>query len=137
MLTTWTLAADKPVLIWQVSASVPWRIDKANRIPVFCHRRDINRRFRYRSRGQRWGMDCPNCKADIPVGSKSCVRCGAVLAAGSPPSLAIVPSTASAERRQLTVMFCDLVGSTALSGRVDPEGRPEVEVGYTNKLAEK
>jgi class 3 adenylate cyclase len=27
----------------------------------------------------------------------------------------------SAERRQLTVMFCDLVGSTPLSGRVDPE----------------
>src|SRR5215469_16245030 len=28
---------------------------------------------------------------------------------------------ASAERRQVTVMFCDLVGSTALSGRLDPE----------------
>jgi SAM domain (Sterile alpha motif) len=28
---------------------------------------------------------------------------------------------ASAERRQLTVMFCDLVGSTALSGKLDPE----------------
>jgi class 3 adenylate cyclase len=27
----------------------------------------------------------------------------------------------SAERRQLTAMFCDLVGSTALSGRLDPE----------------
>src|SRR5215470_7404051 len=27
----------------------------------------------------------------------------------------------SAERRQLTVMFCDLVGSTALSTRLDPE----------------
>jgi class 3 adenylate cyclase len=26
-----------------------------------------------------------------------------------------------AERRQLTVMFCDLVGSTALSTRLDPE----------------
>src|SRR6516164_4263362 len=28
---------------------------------------------------------------------------------------------AFAERRQLTVMFCDLVGSTALSARIDPE----------------
>src|SRR5437660_6765361 len=28
---------------------------------------------------------------------------------------------AEAERRQLTVMFCDLVGSTALSARLDPE----------------
>jgi class 3 adenylate cyclase len=27
----------------------------------------------------------------------------------------------SAERRQLTVLFCDLVGSTALSARLDPE----------------
>src|SRR5215470_14939033 len=30
-------------------------------------------------------------------------------------------TAASAERRQLTVMFCDLVGSTALSARLDPE----------------
>src|SRR4051794_14557894 len=30
-------------------------------------------------------------------------------------------SAAEAERRQLTVMFCDLVGSTALSTRLDPE----------------
>ncbi len=29
--------------------------------------------------------------------------------------------TTEAERRQLTVMFCDLVGSTALSQRLDPE----------------
>jgi class 3 adenylate cyclase len=34
----------------------------------------------------------------------------------------ITPSTASeAERRQLSVMFCDLVGSTPLSTRFDPE----------------
>src|SRR5215469_13893555 len=31
------------------------------------------------------------------------------------------PAAAAAERRQLTVMFCDLVGSTALSARLDPE----------------
>src|ERR1700680_2471900 len=30
------------------------------------------------------------------------------------------PAPADAERRQLTVMFCDLVGSTALSARLDP-----------------
>jgi len=36
---------------------------------------------------------------------------------------AAVPSAAfgEAERRQLTVMFCDLVGSTALTARLDPE----------------
>ena len=36
------------------------------------------------------------------------------------------PPTAGVERRQLTVMFCDLVGSTALSGRLDPEDYREV-----------
>src|ERR1700723_931758 len=37
------------------------------------------------------------------------------------PPAAPEPSQAPAERRQLTVMFCDLVGSTALSARLDPE----------------
>jgi class 3 adenylate cyclase/predicted ATPase len=44
-------------------------------------------------------------------------------AAGSGPSAAVA-STAkpdAAERRQLTVMFCDLVGSTTLAARLDPE----------------
>ena len=37
------------------------------------------------------------------------------------PSLAATALAAKAERRQLTVMFIDLVGSTALSARLDPE----------------
>ena len=37
---------------------------------------------------------------------------------------------AAAERRQLTVMFCDLVGSTALSPQLDPEELREVVQGY-------
>jgi class 3 adenylate cyclase/tetratricopeptide (TPR) repeat protein len=39
-------------------------------------------------------------------------------------------STDAAERRQLTVMFCDLVGSTALSARLDPEDTREVIRAY-------
>jgi class 3 adenylate cyclase len=35
---------------------------------------------------------------------------------------ATVPAPAGAERRQLTVMFCDLVGSTALSGTARSRG---------------
>jgi len=35
-----------------------------------------------------------------------------------------------AERRQLTVMFCDLVGSTALSARLDPEDLQEILRAY-------
>src|SRR6201993_1956823 len=39
-----------------------------------------------------------------------------------PPATAFKPAPHdSSERRQLTVMFCDLVGSTALSTRLDPE----------------
>src|SRR5271170_660923 len=40
------------------------------------------------------------------------------------------PSTDAAERRQLTVMFCDLVGSTALSAKLDPEDMREVVGAY-------
>jgi hypothetical protein len=39
-----------------------------------------------------------------------------------------------AERRQVTVMFCDLVGSTALSTRMDPEDLREVISTYQNSL---
>src|SRR5438445_7604989 len=41
-----------------------------------------------------------------------------------------------AERRQLTVMFCDLVGSTALSARLDPEDMREVIGTYQACVAE-
>jgi class 3 adenylate cyclase len=41
-----------------------------------------------------------------------------------------------AERRQVTVMFCDLVGSTALSTRMDPEDLREVISAYQTCVAE-
>src|SRR5262249_17408301 len=40
------------------------------------------------------------------------------------------PPQATAERRQLTVLFCDLAGSTALSARLDPEDMHEVIRAY-------
>jgi class 3 adenylate cyclase/predicted ATPase len=43
---------------------------------------------------------------------------------------------AEAERRQLTVMFCDLVGSTALSARLDPEDLREVIGAYHRTVTE-
>ena len=43
--------------------------------------------------------------------------------------------TASAERRQVTVMFSDLVGSTALSTRMDPEDLREVISAYQDSVA--
>ena len=44
--------------------------------------------------------------------------------------------TNSAERRQLTVMFCDLVGSTAMSARLDPEDMREIIGAYHRCCAE-
>ena len=57
-------------------------------------------------------------------------RAGTETAHGSDScSRAPIPSP-EAERRQLTVMFCDLVGSTDLSQRLDPEDMREVNRAY-------
>ena len=54
-----------------------------------------------------------------------------------PPRLApILLETDAAERRQLTVMFCDLVGSTALSAKLDPEDLHGVIGAYHRCCAE-
>src|SRR5262249_44398720 len=48
----------------------------------------------------------------------------------------IAPSTAEAERRQLTVMFCDLVDSTQLSSQLDPEEYRDVVRAYQRVCSE-
>ncbi|TMK52352.1 MAG: hypothetical protein E6G70_01550 [Alphaproteobacteria bacterium] len=53
----------------------------------------------------------------------------------SPEITATAPRT-DAERRQLTVMFVDLVGSTALSARLDPEDMREIVGAYHHSCAE-
>jgi hypothetical protein len=67
----------------------------------------------------------------------------AIASLGAAPPAATVmgaprdaPAQADAERRQLTVMFCDLVGSTALSSRLDPEDLREVYAAYHRAVAE-
>ena len=54
-------------------------------------------------------------------------------AASAPAVTAAAPAPADAERRQLTVMFCDLVGSTALSTRHDPEDLREL-IGHYHRV---
>ena len=55
----------------------------------------------------------------------------------SAPAVVPAPLRADgAERRQLTVMFCDLVGSTALVARLDPEDLREVIGAYHRAVAE-
>src|SRR6266852_1082169 len=56
--------------------------------------------------------------------------------AASATSAPTSPPTIDAERRQLTVMFCDLIGSTALSARLDPEDLREVIGAYHRAVTE-
>jgi class 3 adenylate cyclase len=49
------------------------------------------------------------------------------------PTPAAVAAAPEAERRQLTVMFCDLVGSTALSTGMDPEDLRDVIASYQSR----
>jgi len=56
--------------------------------------------------------------------------------ADEPPAALDTQARAGAERRQLTVMFCDLVGSTELSAHLDPEDLREVIVAYHRTVAE-
>lgn len=83
---------------------------------------------------------CPQCGSENPPGFKFCGECGAPLnapAAAAPPRPAesvqsytpphlagqILQTKAAleGERKQVTVLFCDLVGSTALADRLGPE----------------
>ena len=52
------------------------------------------------------------------------------------PSILPRPAQDTAERRQVIVMFSDLVGSTALSARMDPEDLREVISAYQKCVAE-
>jgi class 3 adenylate cyclase/predicted ATPase len=66
--------------------------------------------------------------ADLAAGA------GRAAAEDVPP--ASPAATAEAERRQLTVMFCDLVGSTPLSTRFDPEDLREIIGAYHHCVAD-
>src|SRR5882757_395369 len=89
---------------------------------------------------------CPSCGNANPASAKFCLECGHKLqatgvdAAGRPATDTATPQPSqvagSAERRQLTVMFCDLVGSTALSARLDPEDMREIMSAYHHRCAQ-
>lgn len=95
---------------------------------------------------------CPSCGAENPPGKRFCGDCGAAFAASvaSGPSLAgarhstaAIPPTAArdtatsteGERRHLTVLFSDLVGSTEIAGHLDAEDWREVAAQYQRTAA--
>src|SRR5258705_10882276 len=106
-------------------------------------------------------MQCTNCAAEVPEQTKFCGQCGGAvvrrcLACGAAnaalnkfcgdcgtklrvDSPALVPTARDSrpiERRQLTVLFCDLVGSTALPARLDPEDLSAIMAGYRRCITE-
>src|SRR5215510_4356942 len=105
--------------------------------------------------GALFGVVCSSCGAKVQTGSKFCDSCGTPLAAAPGPGperarldggqaataedvVEIVGTSkvpAEAERRQLTVLFCDLVGSTQLSGQLDPEDLRAVVCAYQEAAA--
>jgi class 3 adenylate cyclase len=103
---------------------------------------------------------CPSCGSENPLPARFCGECGTALEAEGKPARAKSrnrkgaqtprratrssrppvtapsrPASPEAERRQLTVLFCDLVGSTALSEQLDPEELREVVRAYQETCA--
>jgi class 3 adenylate cyclase/predicted ATPase len=73
-------------------------------------------------------MQCLSCNAENPDGMKFCGHCGTPLRTEA--------AETHAELRQLTVLFCDLVGSTELSEKLDPEELREITSAYHAVCAE-
>jgi class 3 adenylate cyclase/tetratricopeptide (TPR) repeat protein len=68
-------------------------------------------------------MTCAACHAALPTGARFCPSCGT-------PCAPAEPAARGEERKVVTVLFCDLVGSTALSGVLDPETLRAVTLRY-------
>jgi class 3 adenylate cyclase/predicted ATPase len=95
-------------------------------------------RFRT-SRRSSLPINCRACGHSNYAGSNFCANCGARLT--SKGLTAVVASTPSpsrsleaVERRQVTTMFCDLVGSTALSAELDPEDLRALIAAYYREV---
>jgi class 3 adenylate cyclase/tetratricopeptide (TPR) repeat protein len=65
---------------------------------------------------------CPSCATENPPGFRFCGSCGAAL----DPQ----PSETRETRKTVTVVFCDVTGSTALGERLDPESLRSVMARY-------
>jgi class 3 adenylate cyclase len=71
-------------------------------------------------------MDCTRCGAENPDRAKFCLDCGAQLAAAAP---------AVEVRKTVTVVFCDVTGSTALGESTDPEAVRSLLARYFERMS--
>ncbi|MEP6766863.1 MAG: adenylate/guanylate cyclase domain-containing protein, partial [Gemmatimonadaceae bacterium] len=79
--------------------------------------------------GTRLANACHTCDFENPAQFHFCGNCGSSLSGGSKPDATKIDRR-EAERRQLTVLFCDLVNSTALAESVDAEEYREIVRQY-------
>jgi class 3 adenylate cyclase/tetratricopeptide (TPR) repeat protein len=68
---------------------------------------------------------CANCGQNNPEGFRFCGSCGAELAA---------PAPAREVRKTVTILFCDVTGSTAMGERLDPESTRRVMARYFDAM---
>jgi len=69
---------------------------------------------------------CPECGAPVPEGAKFCANCGIPLGGGAKAQAESGPILTAEARKVITAVFADLVGSTGLTERLDPEEAREV-----------
>src|SRR5215472_16638167 len=82
---------------------------------------------------------CPSCDTENSPTAKFCIECANPLEAGTTPATAdAVPArpASDGERRHLTVLFCDLVNSTEIASRLDPEDWRDIAAEYQRTSAE-
>ena len=77
-------------------------------------------------------MNCLDCGADAPPTASFCAHCGRALRPAGTPA----QPEAHHERRQLTILFCDLVGSTGLSNALDAEDLQTLILRYQQACSE-
>ncbi len=79
-------------------------------------------------------MRCAHCGLENPPGMRFCGGCGGPLHSAWPRRPASEPLPV-AHRRHMTVMFCDVVESTPLAERLDPEDFRDILSGYQHACA--
>jgi class 3 adenylate cyclase len=84
---------------------------------------------------------CPNCGSNNPPNFEFCGQCSHSLASTQStknlkPDSQQASRREDAERRQLTVLFCDIVNSSALSANIDPEDLRDIMRDYRATCSE-
>jgi class 3 adenylate cyclase len=81
---------------------------------------------------------CLRCGATLRLRDRFCAQCGANLEASltSSGGAGLATPANDFERRQLTVVFCDLVGSTALSEELDAEDFKDIVVAFLRTVTD-